>query len=157
MKKLLVFMPLLIAAVSCKKDLPPVVAPTLPVKQLSVKVNGSAEGCSTCYGGSSSGGTQEANFAISSNEAVRLFFEGIPPAGTYSLSSSNYSVSMIYERINGLSYTYYHAVSGSIAITSIDTSSHGVVNKLAATFNFQTDTIGGQAYAVTDGTINLKP
>jgi hypothetical protein len=60
------------------------------------------------------------------------------------------------KKIIGLCLIYYRATNGAIIISSIDTSSGGVINKLAATFSFQTDTTNSVFFNISEGSINLK-
>jgi hypothetical protein len=149
---------LLIAALlfSCKKkkdaEEPEPTTPTPPAKTISVKVDGVEKSCSSCYSGSKSGGLRSSYFYLSgTNEEIYFSYGPVPAPGTYTLVKFQ-DPTLIYIKNN----TYYRAVSGTLTISSIDTSSSGVVNKIVASFNFKTDTTSGVFFNITDGSINLK-
>lgn len=154
MKRIILFTCLITLNFSCKKKESTTVEPTPTVvsNQISVKVNSETYTCGNCYSASQSGGLRDVSFYISDTESIRFGCSKIPAVGTYTLSKSIFSPSLMYQN----NFTYFKASSGSINISSIDTSSKGVINKLVMTFNFLSDTTGGKSYNITEGSINLK-
>lgn len=156
MKNLILITFLAALIFSCKKkestpDPTPVVVNPVP-PQISVKVNGSTFTCSSCYSASQSGGLRDVSFYISSTEVIRFGCSKLPAPGTYPVSKSIFSPSIMYQN----NFTYFKASSGSLTISSIDTSSKGVINKLVMTYNFLSDTTSGKSYTISEGSINLK-
>lgn len=144
----------LTAACKKKKDTEetPAPTPTAPVKAISVKVNGTEKSCNGRYSGSKSGGSRSSYFYLDGfNEQMYFGCGALPAATTYTLVKYG-EPSLIYIKNN----TYYRAVNGTITITGIDTSGSGVINKLSATFSFQTDTTSGVSFTISEGSINQK-
>lgn len=156
MKYLFLISSLVVISFSCKKNNSvapePDPAPIVVIPQISVKVNGATYTCSSCYSASQSGGLRDVSFYISSSEVIRFACSKIPTTGTYTLSKSIFSPSLMYQN----NFTYFKASSGSINISSIDTSKTGVINKLVMTYSFLSDTTSGKSYTITEGSINLK-
>ena len=157
MKNLILITSFSVLIFSCKKKesattdpTPVAVSPVTP--QISVKVNGTTFTCSSCYSGSQSGGLRDVSFYISSTEVIRFGCSKVPSPGTYALSKSIFSPSLMYQN----NFTYFKASSGSLTISNIDTSNSGVINKLVMTYNFLSDTTGSKSYTITEGSINLK-
>lgn len=156
MKKLIALCMIAALFAACKKKKeadPEPPAPTPLPPSISVKIDGVEKQCNACYSGSKSGSLRSSYFYLSGfNEQIYISYPStLPAAGSHNLVKFQYPM-IIYIKDN----TYYRAVSGTFNITSIDTSGSGVVNKLAATFNFKTDTTAGVSFNVTDGAINLK-
>lgn len=140
---------------SCKKkEEAPTPTPTpAPVTYLiSVKVDGTEKKCNSCYSGSKSGGIRSSYFYLDGfNEQIYFSCDTFPSLGAHTLVKYGEPY-LVYIKDN----TYYRATNGTMNITAIDTSANGVVNKLTATFKFQTDTTGDKFFNITDGSINLK-
>jgi hypothetical protein len=83
------------------------------------------------------------------NGKPAISLSGKVKAGTYAFGTlpASETQSATYE----LNKVKYHAVSGTMVITEIDTLKS--VKKLIATFNFRTDTIKGAFYQVTEGNV----
>ena len=155
MKKNFVFLMLLVNLVACKKKEEPAPSPApspTPAKvQLKVKINDSEHTCNTCFSSYVSGGLYGVNFAIGTTGDRFVFnFNAFPSPGTYSLIRFG-DPSFNYEKNN----TYFRG-RGSLTITSIDTSSLGSINKLAASFSCTTDTSGQEFFQITEGQINVN-
>lgn len=140
---------------SCKKKKEPAPEPTppqTPVYTISLKVDGVQKQCNSCYSGYKSASTRGSYFYLSGNdEKIYFSVDTVPAIGTYTLVKYGEPY-LMYIKNN----TYYHAVSGSINITGIDTSQNGVINKITASFNFKTDTTSNTFFDITEGNINLK-
>jgi hypothetical protein len=140
---------------ACKKTKEAeVMEPTPPAKTISVKVDGTLKECSSaCYSGSTSGGLRGLYFYFAGfDEYIYFSCTNLPALGTYTLVKYK-DPYLMYSKTN----SNRPATSGVINITAIDTSSNGVLNKLAATFSFKTDTSSsGSFYNLTEGVINLK-
>lgn len=141
---------------SCNKKKaaePATPVPTPVVPTISVKVDGVEKHCSTCYYGSTSGGLRGAYFNLAGFDEQIYFSCGTLPApGTYSLVKYG-TPYLMYSKNNA----NRPATTGTINISSIDTSTGGVINKMKATFAFKTDTsTTGTSYNITEGTINLN-
>jgi hypothetical protein len=156
MKKVILLLFLAAFIGSCKKKADPEPEPITPAPQepqVSVKINGTAFSCSNCYSAYQSGGLRGVTFNLANNdELIRFSCSSLPAPGTYPLSKSTLFPSMMYQKNN----VYYKASSGSMTITSIDTSKTGVVNRMEVAFAFKTDTTSGVFYNVTEGSIHLK-
>lgn len=127
-------------------------APVPVTNQISVKVSGVEKKCNSCYSGSKSGGIRGSYFYLSGfDEQIYFSCTTLPAKGTHTLVKYG-NPYLMYIKNN----TYYRATNGTINISAIDTSGGGVVNKLTATFNFQTDTTGSTFFTITEGSINLK-
>jgi hypothetical protein len=76
-------------------------------------------------------------------------FSGKVKTGTYTFGTlpANETQVATYE----FNKVKYHAVSGTMVITAIDTLK--ILKRLEATFNFRTDTVKGTSYEVTEGSI----
>ena len=155
MKNILSFIIISIAvAPSCKKkkdaEPPP---PTPVVYTISVKIDGVEKHCSTCYYGSTSGGLRGAYFSLAGfDEQIYFSCGALPAPGPYKLVKYG-TPYLMYSKNNA----YRPAATGTINISSIDTSAGGVINKMKATFAFKTDTsTTGTSYNITEGSINLN-
>jgi hypothetical protein len=154
MNKILALFMVVAVAASCKKsDNNETEAPAPVVYTFSVRVDGTVKNCNSCYSGSNSSGLRGSYFYLSGfDEQVYLGCATLPTLGTHNLVKYG-NPNLVYIKDN----TQFHAASGSINITAIDTSQGGVINKLTATFNFKTDTnSNGVSHTITEGTINLK-
>lgn len=141
---------------ACKKkenkEEAPEPAPVAVSNLISVKVNGSEKKCNSCYSGSKSGGIRGSYFYLSGfDEQIYFSCTALPAVGNHALVKYG-NPYLMYIRNN----IYYRATNGTMNITAIDTSSGGVINKLTATFNFQTDTTSGVFFTISEGSINLK-
>lgn len=154
MKKIVLSALVCVSICACKKkDETPV--PTAPTssstRHCTATVNGSAFSADSY--GSFSTGLPYYNITCSNqttgNPQIQLsgkFETGVHPVGV----APNYYSGMY--RINNVTYT---AVSGSFNITRNDTTTSGpYVEHYTATFEFNTDTIGGVSYQVTNGSID---
>ncbi len=147
-------MMIVVMATTCKKkkdEEPEVPAPV--AYTISVKIDGTEKHCNSCYSGSESGGLRGSYFYLSGfDEQVYLGCAALPTLGTHNLVKYG-NPNLVYIKDNA----QFHAASGTINITAIDTSQEGVINKLTATFSFKTDTnSNGISHNITEGTINLK-
>jgi hypothetical protein len=155
MKKNFVFLIVLISLVACNKkdETPPAPSSTpTPAKvQLKVKINGTEHTCNTCFSSYLSGGLYGVNFAIGTGGDRFVFnFNALPAPGVYTLIKFG-DPSFNYQKNN----TYFRG-RGSLTITTIDTSSFGSINKLAASFSCTTDTTGQEFFQITEGQINVN-
>lgn len=161
MKKICLFMVMLVSAAACKKkeekkeEPAPVVTP--PPIQISMKLNGAEQKCSNCAFPYSSGNIRGLSFNLPSpTQPVMLNFYIPPLPGTYQLTKDNFSDD---DKVNFLikrDSVFYSAVTGTIHVSESDTSSSGLIENMKATFSFKTDTINGKHYEVTEGAINYK-
>lgn len=142
---------------TCKKKEEPAPSPTSTatptpaIVQLKVKINGNEFTCNSCFSSYLSGGLYGVNFGIGTGGDRFIFnFNAFPLPGTYTLIKFG-NPSYNYQKNN----TYFRG-RGSLSITSIDTSSNGSINKLAATFSCTTDTTGQEFFQITDGQINVN-
>ena len=151
MKKILFGTLLCLSFWACKKEEAPA-SPAAPsqTKSCTATVNGTAFSANSY----SSITTTVPHYNIScsnqssGNPTIQLnglFQTGIHPVGIYpNYFSGTY-------RINNVNYT---AVSGNFNISKNDTLSGHVVSHFTATFNFNTDTIAGVSYQITNGAID---
>ncbi len=155
MKHLILPSLFLLMIFSCKKkqDTEPQPEPAPLPNQVYVKINGEEKKCNmACFYGSNSGNSRSTYFNLEGTTDKIYFgcFE-LPKPGTHELIL-NKQPTMIYIKNNA----YYKAMSGTLVISDIDTSSGGVINKMVASFNFKTDSASSEIYTITDGSINLK-
>ena len=154
MKYTAIFILALLLLTCKKKEEPapsPAPAPTPAKVQLKVKINGNEYTCNTCFSSYLSGGLYGVNFAIGTSGDRFIFnFNAFPPPGTYNLIKFG-DPSFNYQKNN----TYFRG-RGSLTITTIDTSSFGSINKLAASFSCTTDTTGQEFFQITEGQINVN-
>lgn len=159
MKNTLTILLLTMMLVSCKKEKkepepkPPV---TPPAKEIVFKIDGVEKGCSSCASSFVGLGIPVMNFNFpDSDDLLVINFYRKPAPGTYPLkknvNTSSDEINLWLE-INGQSYT---AATGSLAITTCDTTSEGVIKRLVAGFSFSTDTINGKFLTVTEGAIDF--
>lgn len=157
MKKIILFLTTIVVLnVGCKKEekAPDVPEPQPIVKIISLKINAEEKSCTnTCFSASTSGGLRGLSLYLSGiNEYLYFSCTNLPAPGTYTLVKYGKPF-LMYSKDNA----NRPAASGTINITAIDTTAHGVLNKLSATFSFKTDTSSnGTTYNITDGIINLK-
>lgn len=155
MKQLILIACALLIAVACKKkkdDDPEPETPATPVYQISIKIDGAEKHCNSCYSGSKSGGIRGSYFYLDGfNEQLYFSCTTLPAVGTHTLLKYG-NPYLMYSKNN----VYYRASVGTMTITAIDTSAAGVVNKLHASFAFQTDTSSNVSYTISEGSINLN-
>ena len=99
MKNLIVYISLTTFIFSCKKKESATNNPTPAVvtPQLSVKINGATYTCSSCYSASQSGGLRDVSFYLTSTEVIRFACSKVPVPGTYALSKSIFSPSLMFQ------------------------------------------------------------
>ncbi len=134
---------------SCKKqeDTPAATTPPVTPVTLTAAVGGSNVS-GTYISWSTSGNLKNVNWALANNNSIG-FTSTQPVAGTYSLSfTGNQFFSMYY---NGKNFS---SKTGTVNITQIDTVADKHIKTLKATFSFNTDTVSGVSYSVSNGVIN---
>lgn len=151
----LVFAALVLCA-SCKKknkeEETPTPMPAPVTYEISAKINGELKGCNSCYGAVYSGGYRDCVLNLnSSTEQIWITWDSIPVVGTYTLKKYG-RPSVSYQK----SGSFYNAVSGTLNLTSVATSTYGDVNQMAATFSFKTDTMKGLSFDISEGKVNAK-
>lgn len=157
MKKTVLITLSIFALYSCKKkDTTPTPTNTTPTstKHCTAKINGGAFAADS-YSSFSFGNilTQYNISAFTAQGAGSPTIQlsgniqtGVHPVGSYpDYYSGSYT-------INNVTYT---AKTGSFNITTLDTL-NGSVKHFTATFNFNTDTISGVSYQITEGDINYS-
>ena len=126
---------------------------TTPVSyQISAKVNGVEEHCNDCYSAVYSGGFRDCVLNLNSSaEQIWITWDSLPVTGTYTLVKYG-RPSVSYQKNS----SFYNALTGTLNLTSVATSTYGDVSQITATFNFKTDTLKGQFFNITEGNINAK-
>jgi len=159
---------ILLGIFSCKKkkdnteDTPPVVTPTTG-NTMTAKVNGNAWSVSGNNSPSS-----KVSVGVNSGSPKVYVFQGQTSSSLYQNVIWLYTpyttgtvdlrttpgCDAIYFDNTGLSY---HVKTGTVNITAMDTShvKSTKCDKFKATFSFTTDSIGGTAYKVTEGSIDF--
>lgn len=158
MKQIILIAFVVLLLVNCKKDKKQDTSSstsTTPVTtsyQISAKVNGVEKHCNSCFGGVYSGGFRDCVLNLNSSaEQIWITWDSVPIPGTYTLVK--YGRPSVSYQLNS---KFYNALTGSLNLTSVATSTYGDVNQMTATFNFKTDTINGQFFNITDGNVNAK-
>jgi hypothetical protein len=154
MKKIILITFICLSIAACKKkEETPTPLVTAPVKHCTAKVNGVA--FSANYYASS--GSSHKWYDITGSlgytpPETSIRFTGKTALGIHTLGLYPNDYIGIYT-INNVSY---YSISGTINITAIDTSntSNPLPKKISALFNFNTDTLSGVSYQITDGDIN---
>lgn len=152
MKKIALIACAMVAVCGCKKYEPIETDPTPEPNHLTATVNVktfSADTYSTSLNVSGSGLYYLTGTSTVSVGSPAFSFSGKVKAGTYTFGTlpANETQAATYE----FNKVKYHAVSGTMVITAIDTLKS--LKKLEATFNFRTDTVKGISYEITDGSI----
>jgi hypothetical protein len=152
MKKIILIALTAFSVYGCKKYSPIETDPTPEPNHLTAVVNVktfTADSYSTSLNVSNSGlysltGTSTVNVG---NPAFS--FSGKVKTGTYTFGTlpANETQTVTYE----FNKVKYHAVSGTMVITAIDTLKN--LKRLEATFNCKTDTVKGVSYEVTEGSV----
>lgn len=130
-----------------KKDDP---QPATTSYQVSVKINGTAFNCTNCGNTYSSGNMSGVNFAEGTSNRFIFSITGFLPPGTYPLVPFG-NPSFSYEKDGR-----YYRGTGTLNLTSVDTSANGNLKKFIGTFNCFTDTANGVSYNFSEGILNVN-
>jgi hypothetical protein len=152
MKKIILIAFAAISVCGCKKYEPIDQEPTPEPNHLTAVVNAktfSADAYTTALNVSGSGLYSLTGTSTVSVGSPTFSFSGKVKTGTYTFGTlpANETQTATYE----FNKVKYHAVSGTMVITAIDTLKS--LKKLEATFNFKTDTVKGVSYDITEGNI----
>jgi PBP1b-binding outer membrane lipoprotein LpoB len=155
MKKIILIAGILFFLYGCKKaknNVNDTEHPVTILNQLTAVANGKTFAADTYV--TSANVSNTGVYSIKGTAAVvngmpAISFWGKVKTGTYTFGTlpAAETQSAIYE----LNKVKYRAISGTMVITEIDTLKS--VKKLIATFNFNTDTVKGTFYEVTEGNV----
>ncbi|MES2284466.1 MAG: hypothetical protein V4547_02175 [Bacteroidota bacterium] len=157
MKKVVLSALVFVSIFACKKEKTPVTpVVTGPTKHCTATVNGSAF---TAGYYTLSGGGDHIFYDISADTGVlpgptqpTIRLEGKIQTGIHALGLPAWP--NVYTAIYKKDNVNYYSVSGSINISAFDTSGTTILKHFTATFNFNTDTIAGTSYQITNGDID---
>lgn len=95
--------------------------------------------------------TAHASYSVSyPSISISLFAVALGKAGTYSITNGPpYECSATYQDAQG---NYWTGLKGTINVTRADTDSYSF-SDFEATFNFDTDTVSGEHYSITNGSV----
>ncbi len=135
---------------ACKDDKKDDPQPATTNYQVSVKINGTAFNCTNCGNTYSSGDMSGVNFAEGTSNRFIFSITGFLPPGTYPLVPFG-NPSFSYEKDGR-----YYRGTGTLNLTSVDTSANGNLKKFIGTFNCITDTANGVFYNFSEGILNVN-